>query len=343
MNRPSRKEPEGDGNCGGVKELGGEGDDAVDEVSLDDGFADVAFTGGVGGKRAVGHDKAGGAAGGEVVDEVLDPGVVGVAGGGDAVHPARVVSQAITTPIGHVEGGVGEDVIGFEVRMEVAVEGIGVFRAKVVSMPRMARFILARRQVVGLDSCRRRRGRLMRPPCAWKKFLGLDEHAAGAAAGVVNAAFVGGEHLDQDADNGAGGVELAAFFAFRTGKLTEEIFIDAPEDIAGAVGFVGQDRHWRAGRSVPRGAACRGGAGEVLGEDTFEGGVLLLDGDHGVINEGADVGLLGVVLQEGPTGNSAGPRRRSRLCIRRGPRGQRRRRFVRRVSGSVRQNRRRCT
>ena len=38
----------------------------------------------------------------------------------------------------------------------------------------------------------------------------LHEHAAGAAGGVVDAAFVGGEHLDEAAHDAGRGVELAA-------------------------------------------------------------------------------------------------------------------------------------
>jgi DhnA family fructose-bisphosphate aldolase class Ia len=35
------------------------------------------------------------------------------------------------------------------------------------------------------------------------------------------------------------------------------------------------------------------GAGVVLGEDAFESRVVALDGDHGVVHEFADGGLLG--------------------------------------------------
>ena len=79
-----REEPEADGNLRAVEELAGEGDHAVHEVGLDDGLADVAFAGLVGGHAAVGEDEAGHAVGREVVDEVLHPGEVGVALGRDA-------------------------------------------------------------------------------------------------------------------------------------------------------------------------------------------------------------------------------------------------------------------
>jgi len=47
----------------------------------------------------------------------------------------------------------------------------------------------------------------------------LHEHAARAAAGIEDAAFVRGEHLDQDTDDTAWGVELAALLAFFLGGL----------------------------------------------------------------------------------------------------------------------------
>ena len=92
-----REEPEADGNLRAVEELAGEGDHvvlrfaqdlrsgfaltkcaiahgSVHEVGLDEGAADVAFAGLVGGHAAIGEDEAGHALRGEVVDEVLHPG-----------------------------------------------------------------------------------------------------------------------------------------------------------------------------------------------------------------------------------------------------------------------------
>ncbi len=89
----------------------------------------VAFAGLVGGHAAIGEDEAGHALRGEVVDEVLHPGEVGVALGRDAELPAHVVVPA--EPVGVVEGRVGEDVVGAEVGMEVAAEGVGVLGAEV--------------------------------------------------------------------------------------------------------------------------------------------------------------------------------------------------------------------
>jgi len=86
---------------------------------------------GGGGERAVGHHEAGDAVRGQVVDEVLDPGVVGVVHRRHTVLPARIVGEPLAAPIAHVEGGVGQDVVGLEVLVQVIVEGVGVVGAEV--------------------------------------------------------------------------------------------------------------------------------------------------------------------------------------------------------------------
>ena len=79
-------------------------------------------------------------------------------------------------------------------------------------------------------------------------FSRLHEHAAGAAAGVVDAALVRREHLDQHADDAAGRVELAALLALGAGELAEEVLVDAAEDVLGAARLVAQCRWCRSGR-----------------------------------------------------------------------------------------------
>src|SRR5213080_3809171 len=63
------------------------------------------------------------------------------------------------------------------------------------SMPRMARFIMARGGValltVDTDVAEL-------AAVGFDEFFRLYEHAAGTAAGIVNAAFVGSEHLDEE-------------------------------------------------------------------------------------------------------------------------------------------------
>ena len=252
----------------------------------------------------------GGEGGGLGAVEMLHPGEVGVALGRDAELPAHVV--VLAEPVGVVEGRVGEDVVGAEVGMEVAAEGVGVLGAE-----------------VGLDTAQ---GEVHHGEAAgggvallavdgdvanlatvgFDEFFRLDEHAAGAAGGVVDAAFVGGEHLDEAAHDAGRGVELAAVLALGAGEAGEEILVNAAEQIYGAVGLfaLAGGGEFDGGDDVDEFAETlfvEAGAGVVLGEDAFEARVVALDGDHGVVHGLADSGLLGAGLEVGPAGLGGHP------------------------------------
>ncbi len=70
------------------------------------------------------------------------------------------------------------------------------------------------------------------------EFFRLHEHATGTAAGIVNAAFVGSEHLDKEAHDALRGVELAAFLALSARESAEEVFVDAAKDVFRTTRFV---------------------------------------------------------------------------------------------------------
>ena len=236
----------------------------------------------------------------EVVDEVLHPGEVGVALGRDAVLPAHVV--VLAEPVGVVEGRIGEDVVGAEVGMEVAAEGVGVLGAE-----------------VGLDAAQ---GEVhhgeaagggvallavdadVADPAAvgFDEFLRLHEHAAGAAAGIVDAALVGREHFDEEAHDAVRRVELAAVLAFGAGELGEEVFVDAAENVLGAIRFVAQADGADEVDEFAEAVLVERRAGVVFGQHAFEARVVALDGDHGVVHDLADGRLLGAVLEMRPAG-----------------------------------------
>ena len=65
------------------------------------------------------------------MEDVLEPGIVGIAGRRDAVAPADILAQALAAPVGDVEGGIGEDEVGLQVREGVLVEAALVVPADV--------------------------------------------------------------------------------------------------------------------------------------------------------------------------------------------------------------------
>jgi len=238
------KKPETYRNRRRVEKLAGERDHAVHEVGFDDGFANLAFAAGVGGHRAVGEDEAREAGRGEMVEEVLHPGEVGVADGWRAVAPARVVPEPVAAPVAHVEGRIGEDVVGLEVLVQVAMETVGVLVAEIGfdaangevhlrQLPRGRVALLTEDADVafGFGKGVSRARVAIAGGVFFDELDRLHEHAARTAAGIEHAALVRGKHFDEQLDDAAGRVELPAFLAFRAGKLGEEILVHAPEDV----------------------------------------------------------------------------------------------------------------
>ena len=63
--------------------------------------------------------------GGQVVEKVLNPGVVGVAHRRDAGLPARVVAEQVPRSIRNADRRLSEDVVGLEVLVLVVEERVG--------------------------------------------------------------------------------------------------------------------------------------------------------------------------------------------------------------------------
>src|SRR5690625_1910510 len=223
------QKPQTSGDLGGVEQLAGQGDHAVHRVGLDHGFADLAFAALVGAHGAVGQYHPGSAEGREVPVDVLQPGVVGVTYRWHAELPARVFAQAVTAPVGDIKRRVGENVIEAQVTQLVLVEAALVVPADIgvdashgkVHLGQAPGGVVALLAIDGdvADA----------PAMLQHEFLALHEHAATAAAGVVDAALIGLEHLHQYLYHRARGVELAAALAFGVGALAVEVFVDAAD------------------------------------------------------------------------------------------------------------------
>ena len=85
----------------------------------------------------------------KMLEDVLQPGVVGVADRRRAVGPARILAQPLAAPVGNVERRIGEDEIEAAGPCSSSLWKLpSLFQRMSASMPRTARFILASRQVV---------------------------------------------------------------------------------------------------------------------------------------------------------------------------------------------------
>ena len=130
------------------------------------------------------------------------------------------------------------------------------------------------------------------------KLFRLHEHTAGAAAGIKHATLVGFEHGNQQLDNRAGRVELAALLAFCQGEFPQEILEHVTEYVGTAGSCIAQgnvadqiDQTAQAGRIEVL-------ASKHFGQHALERGVFLLDAIHGGIDKLTDVRLLGLGEKE---------------------------------------------
>ena len=124
------QEPEAGRYLGGAKELARQRNDAVHQAGFDDVLAYLTLAGLVRRHRAVGQDEACDAPWRKVIQEVLYPGEVGVACRRRRRAPTVLSSlQLLATPIGDVEGGICEDVVGPQVRVAVIAEAVALLDA----------------------------------------------------------------------------------------------------------------------------------------------------------------------------------------------------------------------
>lgn len=226
----SAYKPERDGDGDAVEELGGHGDYAFDEVRLDDAFADFAFTAGLGAESTVRKDKPDFSAGREVVDHVFDPREVRVACRREAVLPARVFLQLFLAPVLEVEGRVRHDEVEAFVGVQVVEECVCVVFAEVRVDAADGHVHFCHFPGVGVGLLSVNAYIVAVAAMVLDKLDALHEHAAGAAAGVINAlAFAGFEDFDDGFHDACGGVEFAALDAFVACELRDAVFVGATE------------------------------------------------------------------------------------------------------------------
>lgn len=295
-------EPERDGDGDAVEELGGHGDYAFDEVGFDDAFADFAFAAGLSAERTVRKDEPDFSAGREVVDHVFNPCKVRVACGREAILPARVFLQLFLAPILEVKGRVRHDKVKAFVRVQVVEERVFVVLAEVRVDAADGHVHFRHFPGIGVGLLSVNAYIVAVAAMVLDKLDALHEHAAGTAAGVIDAlAFARLEDAHDGFHNACGGVEFAALHAFVACELRDAIFVGAAEQIFARFGVA----HVHVAEHidhVAEHALVEVGGRIILGEHAFECLVVLLNFDHRLIENLADFGSVGGFRDFGPAG-----------------------------------------
>lgn len=202
------QDPQGDADVGGDEEFPGQHDDGFHFVILDELLADGHGVGVVQG--AIGQEESRHA--GllfQVGEHVEDPGIVGVAlRRGLVARPPGVVGQVAGVPAFQVEWGIRHDVVEVEAFVEVVCEG-GVVRVPQVVADAPEGQIHLRQAVGGgffflavyVDA-------VDVALLGFHQRGALDEHAAAAAAGVVEGAVVGFDHGGDELHRVMGCIEV---------------------------------------------------------------------------------------------------------------------------------------
>ena len=298
----SAYKPERDGDGDAVEELGGHGDYAFDEVRFDDAFADFAFAAGLGAECAVRKDEPDFSAGCEVVNHVFDPREVRVACGREAVLPARVFLQLFLAPVLEVEGRVRHDKVEAFVGVQVVEERVFVVLAEVRVDAADGHVHFRHFPGVGVGLLSVNAYVVAVATVVLDKLDALHEHAAGTAAGVIDAlAFARFEDAHDGFHDACGGVEFASLHAFVACELRNAVFVGAAEQILARFGVA----HVHVAEHIDHIAEytlIEVGGRVVLGEHAFERLVVLLDFDHRLVENLADFGSMGGFRDFGPPG-----------------------------------------
>ena len=298
----SAYKPERDGDGDAVEELGGHGDYAFDEVRFDDAFADFAFAAGLRAESAVRKDEPDFSAGREVINHVFDPCEVRIACGRESVLPARVFLQLFLAPVLEVEGRVRHDEVEAFVDMQVMEERVFVVFAEVCVDAADGHVHFRHFPGVGVGLLSVNAHVVAVATMVLDKLDALHEHAAGTAAGVIDAfAFARLEDFDDGFHDACGGVEFAALDAFVACKLRDAVFVSATEQILACFG-VAHVHITEHIYHVAEHTLVEVGSRVVLGEHTFESLVVLLDFDHRLIKNLANFGSVGGFRDFGPAG-----------------------------------------
>ena len=224
----------------GVEEAALDGDHHVHVAGLDDLLADLLLAvAGAGGLR--GHDEAGAALVVQVAPEIGNPEVVAVGNllvlvhAGQAERQARVALDALGIHEVHVERRIGHDEVALAdqgVLVLVVGDGLGDLALQPVDgevhlgdADGVAVFLLAvEHDLLGGVAA-----------LVLDEVAGLDEHAARAARGIEHGAVVRLDDVDDGLHDRGRREELAVVVRLLDGELGEEVFVDAPEDVAGGL------------------------------------------------------------------------------------------------------------
>jgi len=211
----------------------------------------------------------------------------------------HVVAQSLPSPIGHIEGRIGEDEVGLEVRKSAAMEAALVVPGD-LGVNALHSKVHLRQPIGGVIDLLAIDGNVAKAAAMLgNELLRLHEHAARAAAGVLGPPLEGLAHLDQRPHHATRRQKLAAPLALVGCERREAVLIHPAEQIAGPVELIVDANVGEQVDELAQHHLVERRPRLALRQRALELGVgrHVLDGFHGVIDQLTDLGPFRVRLQ----------------------------------------------
>ncbi len=130
------------------------------------------------------------------------------------------------------------------------------------------------------------------------EFLALHKHTTRATAGVVHAALIRRQHLDQQLHYRLRRVKLAAPLAFSRGEHAQKILVHAAQNILATAGLVAEANRPDQVDQFAKAPFIERRSRVIFRQDALDLRVGTLDRRHRLVDQRANVGLPGICLQE---------------------------------------------
>ena len=166
-----------------------------------------------------------------MIQHVLHPRKVCISGRGSAVDPAGIILQLLSAPVFQVEWRICHNKICFQIGVLVVQKAVCILFAEIKS--ESADHHIHRRQTPGcrigflsIDG-----NSINSADMFTKESFALNKESAGTHCRVKDTPVIRFQNLHDQGNNRFRSIELSAFFSLCQSKLSEEIFINMPENI----------------------------------------------------------------------------------------------------------------
>ena len=209
-----------------VEKLCRHGDNAFNQIILNDLFADFTFAAGLCGKGSVGKHQTDFTIWCEMMNHMLNPCIVGVACRRHSVFPAHIIQKLFLIPRMIIERWIGKYKISFQGRVEVICKCIPMVWSKIGVYAANSHVHFRHFPCISVSLLSINRDCTTSSRMSLYKLCALNKHASRTATTIIHPTIIKGFENFYKCFNHAGwGVEFAASNTFFFRKLCNTILI----------------------------------------------------------------------------------------------------------------------